>query len=82
MLRTQISLTAAERKLLDEVAARSGRSIASLIRDAVQTVYGSERSAEEDIAAMRQAFGAWRDHSEDGATYVERLRSGRRLSRH
>ena len=79
MQRTQISLTDEERKLLDREAERSGRSIASLIREAVRRTYGRERSAEEDLTALRQGFGAWRDHEEDGATYVERMRSGRRL---
>ncbi len=79
MLRTQISLTEEERHLLDGVAARTGRSIAALIRDAVKLAYGSERSAHDDLAAMRRAFGTWQDRSVDGAAYVERLRTGKRL---
>ena len=79
MRRTQISLTSEERRALDAAAQRTGRSIAALIREAVQIVYGSERSSEDDLVAMRRAFGAWRDHDRDGAELVDQLRSGSRL---
>jgi len=81
MLRTQISLTVEERRLLDAAAARSGRSISALIRDAVDAVYGSERSTEDDLAAIRRSRGSWRSRKVevDGAAWVERLRSGKRL---
>jgi plasmid stability protein len=79
MQRTQISLTSEERRVLDAAAARTGRSIAALIRDAVQAVYGTERSTDDDLAAMRRAFGSWQDHDLDGAAWVDQLRSGSRL---
>jgi hypothetical protein len=79
MQRTQISLTSEERRILDSEAARTGRSISALIRDAVETVYGAGRSRDDDLAAMRRAFGSWKDRDLDGAAWVDQLRSGSRL---
>jgi hypothetical protein len=79
MLRTQISLTDEDRRVLDAEASRTGKSIAALIREAIHSVYGWRRSTEDDLDLMRQCFGVWSERSEDGAAYVERLRSGSRL---
>ncbi len=80
MLRTQISLTESERALLDAEAARTGRSIAGLIRDAVRAAYGERDTAAGDLSAMRRAFGSWASRELDGETWVEEIRSGRRLT--
>jgi len=79
MLRTQISLTREERSALDAAAARTGRSVSALIRDAVDAIYVAERSSDDDVATMRRAFGSWRDRELDSASLIDRLRSGSRL---
>lgn len=79
MQRTQISLTEEGRRALDAASARTGRSISALIRDAVDAVYGDERSAKDDLSAMRLAFGSWPRDDETGADWVDRVRPGRRL---
>ncbi len=61
---------------------RTGRSISALIRDAIEIVYGTERSADDDLAAMRRAFGSWKDGDLDGAAWERQLRSGSRLRQH
>lgn len=79
-MRTQISLTVEERRLLDAEMARTGRSLSALIRDAVTKTYGSGRDADADLQAIDAAFGAWSDRDFDGEAYVEGLRSGHRLN--
>lgn len=75
MQRTHISLPDDERRLLDAESRRTGRSMSSLIRDAVTAVSGERPDRIAHVAAMDAAFGAWRDRPFDGAEWVESLRS-------
>ena len=83
MQRTQISLTERERRLLDDVSRRTGRSMSALIREAVSQTYGRGDDVDAGLAALRASAGAWADRTDDvdGEAYVEALRSGRRLRR-
>ena len=81
VVRTQIVLTDEEPRARDREAARTGLSVSALIRAAVETVYGVERSADDDLAAMSDAFAAGKDRDIDAVAWVEQRRSGTRLVR-
>lgn len=81
MIRTQISLSAAQKQRLDQESVRTGSSLAELIRRAVDRVYGGDVGTDAAIDAITGAAGAWSERDEDGAAYVERIRSGRRITR-
>jgi hypothetical protein len=73
--RTQITLTDALYARLREESARSGRSLAELIRRALDERYG-EVSQVDRLRLLDAAFGAWSDREESGAEFVERVRTG------
>lgn len=79
MLRTQVSLTEEQKRRLDATSAETGFSLAELIRRAINSCYPETNDAESDIAAIRQAIGAWGGREFDGESYVESVRSGRRV---
>lgn len=80
MQRTQVMLSDDERALLDRASAATGRSMGSLIREAVRAQFGATAASAEDFAAIEAAFGSWDAATADGETWVDQLRSGRRLS--
>ncbi|MGQ0776517.1 MAG: ribbon-helix-helix protein, CopG family [Pseudonocardiales bacterium] len=80
MLRTQVSLTEDQKQLLDTKSAESGLSLSELVRRAVDRCYGGGRDLERDLSRLRAGVGAWADRDETGESYVERVRSGRRLA--
>jgi hypothetical protein len=77
MHRTQITLTDHQYARLRDESARTGCSLAELIRRALDERY-EQPSAAERLGLLDSAFGAWRDREETGAEYVERVRSGTR----
>ncbi len=50
----------------------------ALIRAAVTRTYGAERDTDADPRVIATASGAWSAHPDDGADFVDSLRSGRR----
>jgi len=81
MHRTQITLTDSQYARLRDESARSGRSLAELVRRALDERYDVVSKADR-LRLLDSAFGAWKHRGESGAEFVERVRSGtaRRLS--
>jgi hypothetical protein len=81
MHRTQIMLTDGQYSRLKDESARTGRSLAELIRNALDERY-APLSDTERHRLFDAAYGGWGEHAETGAEYVARIRSGsrRRLS--
>ena len=78
--RTQIYLSREEAAALDREARRRGQTRSHLIREAIDRVYLSEPSVDDVLAALKASAGAWKDRTESGEEYVERIRSGDRLA--
>ncbi len=75
MHRTQITLTDSQYARLRDESARTGHSLAALVRRALDEHY-DELSSAERLQLLDGAFGAWSDRRESGAELVERVRSG------
>jgi hypothetical protein len=75
MHRTQITLTDAQYARLRDESASSGRSLAELVRRALEERYETVPKADR-LRLLDSAFGGWADRGESGAAFVERVRSG------
>lgn len=82
MVRTQLYLDDDIYRILKRVSARSRKTISELLRDALRTVYGPGH-ADERMAALEGAFGAWKGRRDLGATetHVRALRKDTRRAR-
>ena len=69
-MRTIIELSDDQVKALDHLSRAQGRSRAAVIRDAVDGYVADK--ARDQIA---RSFGLWRNRTEDGLAYQERMRS-------
>jgi predicted transcriptional regulator len=79
--RTQIYLSREQSDALDREARRRGTTRSHLIREAIDQAYVVDPDRERVLAGLRASAGAWKDRTETGEEYVERIRSGGRLGR-
>lgn len=81
MERTQIYLSAEEQEALDRRAEESGQTRSHVIHEAI-AAYLQQPTPSQVEEALLASAGAWKNRkgpdAVDGATYVERLRTGRR----
>jgi hypothetical protein len=75
MHRIPITLTDAQYARLRDESVKSGRSLAELVRHALDERYEAVSKADR-LRLLDSAFGAWRQREESGAVFVERVRSG------
>ncbi len=77
--RTQIYLSKAQAAALDREALRRGTTRSHLIREAIEQSYATERDQERVDRVLESTAGLWKDRTETGAEYVDRIRTGDRL---
>jgi hypothetical protein len=75
MHRTQITLTDAQYMRLRDESARSGRSLAELVRRALDECHDEVSNADR-LELLDTAFGAWAHRDESAAAFVDRVHSG------
>jgi type III secretory pathway component EscV len=75
MHRTQVTLTDTQYARLRDESARSGRSLAELVRRAIDERYDAVSQVDR-LRLLDIAFGAWAHREESGVEFVEKVRSG------
>jgi hypothetical protein len=79
MRRTQIYLTDEEAVALKRASEKSGASMSTLIRSAIDQTYVRAEglpSKEDALRIIAETAGAWKGRTETGEEYVERIRPG------
>lgn len=71
-----LALDVAEQRLYPGLVG-GGAGAAEVLGDRAQR---PDRSVQDDLRAIDEAFGAWAGRDVDGAEYVRQLRSGKRLA--
>jgi hypothetical protein len=78
-MQTLVDIPEEDIRLLDQLSSARNVSRAELVSVALSTYLESQRprllSEEQRKQALDDAFGAWRDFSEDGQAYQDRIRS-------
>ncbi len=73
MVRTQIYLTEEQKRVLEKISARAGKTAAALIREAIDA-YLRERGDDGNAEALEASFGLWTDRRLTGDSYARSLR--------
>ena len=76
LVRTQIFLTAEQRRCLRTWSKAKGRTASELIREAIEDRYVRRPAPEELEAALRASFGSWKGRSGPSTAIVRALRRG------
>ena len=63
MIRTQVYLTASEKKALESIAKVTGESQSVLIREAIEKFIKDHKTMSRP-SAMQKAFGLWKDRAD------------------
>jgi hypothetical protein len=78
LVRTQIFLTAEQRRRLHSWSKAQGRTASELIREAIQDRCVRRPAPEELEAALHASFGGWKGRRRPSTAIVRALRRGRR----
>jgi hypothetical protein len=78
MVRTQIFLTAEQRRCLRTWSKSQGKTASELIREAIEDRYVQRPAPEVLEAALRASFGGWKERRKPSTAIVRALRRGGR----